>query len=153
MVNRRSGIGYEHGENSGANPDLAQIMQAFIAALNANRQNHPHNDGPMTRTQAMNEFCKRRPSTFLGDTNPVMAETWLNEIKMILRTLRITQDGDCVALATYQLKGEARYWWDLMEATHDVNTMTLAEFETLFLDKYFPTPLRLAKEQEFLNLK
>ncbi|XP_058198395.1 uncharacterized protein LOC131313920 [Rhododendron vialii] len=31
--------------------------------------------------------------------------------------------------------------------------MTFAKFETLFLDKYFPTPLRLAKEQEFLNLK
>ncbi|XP_058219243.1 uncharacterized protein LOC131329855 [Rhododendron vialii] len=31
--------------------------------------------------------------------------------------------------------------------------MTFAEFETLFLDKYFPTSLRLAKEQEFLNLK
>ncbi|XP_058217364.1 uncharacterized protein LOC131328436 [Rhododendron vialii] len=153
MVNRRSGIGYEHEENSRANPDLAQIMQSFIAALNANRQNHPHNDGPMTRTQTMNEFCKRRPPTFLGDTNPVVAETWLNEIKMILRTLGITQDGDRVALTTYQLKGEARYWWDLMEATHDVDTMTLAEFETLFLDKYFPTPLRLVKEQEFLNLK
>ncbi|XP_058202933.1 uncharacterized protein LOC131317394 [Rhododendron vialii] len=31
--------------------------------------------------------------------------------------------------------------------------MTFAKFETLFLYKYFPTPLRLAKEQEFLNLK
>ncbi|XP_058189251.1 uncharacterized protein LOC131306839 [Rhododendron vialii] len=31
--------------------------------------------------------------------------------------------------------------------------MTFDEFETLFLDKYFPTPLRLVKEQEFLNLK
>ncbi|XP_058216836.1 uncharacterized protein LOC131327714 [Rhododendron vialii] len=31
--------------------------------------------------------------------------------------------------------------------------MTFAEFKTLFLDKYFPTPLRLAMEQEFLNLK
>ncbi|XP_058216793.1 uncharacterized protein LOC131327666 [Rhododendron vialii] len=72
---------------------------------------------------------------------------------MILRTLGITQDGDRVALITYQLKGEAHYWWDLMEATHVIATMTFAEFETLFLDKYFPTPLRLAKEQEFLNLK
>ncbi|XP_058216787.1 uncharacterized protein LOC131327659 [Rhododendron vialii] len=107
----------------------------------------------MTRTQAMNEFCKRRPPTFHGDTNPIVAETWLNEVKMILRTLGITQDGDRVALATYQLKGEARYWRDLMEATHAIATMTFAEFETLFLDKYFPTPLRLAKEQEFLNLK
>ncbi|XP_058202882.1 uncharacterized protein LOC131317341 [Rhododendron vialii] len=101
----------------------------------------------------MNEFCKRRPPTFHGDTNPVVAKTWLNEVKMILRTLGITQDRDRVALATYQLKGEACYWWDPMEATHAIATMTFAEFETLFLDKYFPTPLPLAKEQEFLNLK
>ncbi|XP_058192088.1 uncharacterized protein LOC131309478 [Rhododendron vialii] len=153
MVNRRSGLGYEDGESSNANPDLAQIMQAFITALNANSPNQNHDDGPMTRTQAMNEFCKRRPLTFHGDTNLIVAETWLNEVKMILRTLGITQDGDRVALTTYQLKGEARYWWDLMEVTHAIATMTFAKFETLFLDKYFPTPLRLAKEQEFLNLK
>ncbi|XP_058192076.1 uncharacterized protein LOC131309463 [Rhododendron vialii] len=107
----------------------------------------------MTRTRAMNEFCKRRPLTFHGDTNPVVAETWLNEVKMILRTLGITQDGDRVALTTYQLKGEARYWWDLTEATHTIANLTFAQFEALFLDKYFPTPLCLAKEQEFLNLK
>ncbi|XP_058216764.1 uncharacterized protein LOC131327635 [Rhododendron vialii] len=107
----------------------------------------------MTRTRAMKEFCKRRPPTFHGDTNPIVAETWLNEVKMILRTLGITRDGDRVALATYQLKGEARYSWDLMETMHTVAAMTFAEFETLFLSKYFPTPLRLAKEQEFLNLK
>ncbi|XP_058217374.1 uncharacterized protein LOC131328447 [Rhododendron vialii] len=101
----------------------------------------------------MNEFCKRRPPTFNGDTNPTVAETWLKEVKVILDTLEITRNGDRVALATYQLKGEARYWWDLIEATHTIATMTFDEFETLFLDKYFPTPLRLVKEQEFLNLK
>ncbi|KAI8560006.1 hypothetical protein RHMOL_Rhmol04G0221200 [Rhododendron molle] len=107
----------------------------------------------MNRTRTMNEFYKRRPPTFNGDTNPTVVETWLKEVKVILYTLGITQEGDRVAVATYQLKGEARYWWDLMEATHAVATMTFAEFETLFLDKYFSTPLRLAKEQEFLNLK
>ncbi|XP_058185737.1 uncharacterized protein LOC131302964 [Rhododendron vialii] len=101
----------------------------------------------------MNEFCKRQPLTFNGDTNPTMAETWLKEVNVILDTLEINRDGDRVALATYQLKGEARYWWDLMEATRAIATMTFAEFETLFLDKYFPMPLRLAKEQELLNLK
>ncbi|KAI8538530.1 hypothetical protein RHMOL_Rhmol09G0110600 [Rhododendron molle] len=107
----------------------------------------------MTRTRAMNEFCKRRPPTFNGDPNPTVAETWLKEVKVIMDTLGINLDGDRVALATYQLKREARYWWDLMEATHAIATMTFAKFETLFLDKYFPTPLRLAKEQEFMNLK
>ncbi|XP_058211547.1 uncharacterized protein LOC131323719 [Rhododendron vialii] len=130
MVSRRGGLGHDNGEPSNVNPDLAQIVQAFVTALNANRQNQNHDDGPMTRARAMNEFCKRRPPTFHGDTNPVVAETWLNE-----------------------LKGEARYWWDLMKVTHDIATMTFTEFETLFLDKYFPTPFRLAKEQEFLNLK
>ncbi|KAI8555167.1 hypothetical protein RHMOL_Rhmol05G0153800 [Rhododendron molle] len=77
----------------------------------------------------------------------------MKEVKVILDTLGINLDGDRVALVTYQLKGEARYWWDLMEATHTTATMTFAEFETLFLDKYFPTPLRLAKEKEFMNLK
>ncbi|KAI8572912.1 hypothetical protein RHMOL_Rhmol01G0237900 [Rhododendron molle] len=101
----------------------------------------------------MNEFCKRRPPTFNGDPNPTIAETWLKEVKVILDILEITRDGDRVALATYQLKGEARYWWELIEATHAIATMTFDEFETLFLDKYFPTPLRLAKEQEFMNLK
>ncbi|XP_058211641.1 uncharacterized protein LOC131323819 [Rhododendron vialii] len=135
MVNTHHGLGYDNGEPSNANPDLTQIMQAFITALNANRQNQNHNDGPMNRAQTMNEFCKHRPPTFHRDTNLVVAETWLNEVKMILRTLGITQDGDRVALATYQLKGEARYWWDLIEATHTIATMTFA------------------KEQEFLNLK
>jgi hypothetical protein len=151
MVNRRSGLGYENGESSNPNPDLTQVMQALVAALNSNRQNH--DNGPMNRTRAMNEFCKRRPPTFHGDTNPIVAETWLKEVKVILDTLKITRDGDRVALAAYQLKGEARYWWDLMEATHDIAAMTFAQFETLFLDKYFPTPIRLAKEQEFMTLK
>ncbi|KAI8555124.1 hypothetical protein RHMOL_Rhmol05G0149800 [Rhododendron molle] len=35
------------------------------------------------------------------ETNPVVAETWLNEVKMILRTLGTTRDGDQVALAAY----------------------------------------------------
>ncbi|XP_058216802.1 uncharacterized protein LOC131327674 [Rhododendron vialii] len=130
MVSRRGGLGHDNGEPSNVNHDLAQIVQAFIAALNGNRQNQNHDDGPMTRTRAMNEFCKRRPPTFHGDTNPVVAESWLNE-----------------------LKGEARYWWDLMEATHTIANLTFPQFEALLLDKYFPTPLRLAKEQEFLNLK
>jgi hypothetical protein len=153
MVNRRSGLGYEAGESSDANPNLAQIMQALVTALNGNRQNQNHEDAPMTRTRAMNEFCKRRPPTFHGDANPTVAEAWLKETKVILDTLEINRDGDRVALTTYQLKGEARYWWELIEATHDVAAMTFAQFETLFLDKYFPTPIRLAKEQEFMTLK
>ncbi|KAI8568285.1 hypothetical protein RHMOL_Rhmol02G0186200 [Rhododendron molle] len=85
MVNRRSGLGFKTGENSNTNPNLTQIMQAFVAALNANRRNPNHDDEPMTRTRAMNEFCKRRPPTFHGDPNPTVAKTWLKEVKCALR--------------------------------------------------------------------
>ncbi|XP_058181257.1 uncharacterized protein LOC131299696 [Rhododendron vialii] len=101
----------------------------------------------------MNEFCKRRPPAFHGGPDPTLAKAWLKETKVIFRTLDITQDGDRVALATYQLKGKARNWWELMETTHNVMTMTFAEFENIFLDKYFPTPMKQAKAQEFMNLQ
>ncbi|KAI8538369.1 hypothetical protein RHMOL_Rhmol09G0097400 [Rhododendron molle] len=96
----------------------------------------------MTQAQALNEFCKRRPPAFHGEPEPTIAEAWLKEVKVIFSTLDITRDGDRVALATYQLKGEARYWWELMETTHNVATMTFAAFERIFLDKYFPTPIK-----------
>ncbi|XP_058185826.1 uncharacterized protein LOC131303052 [Rhododendron vialii] len=107
----------------------------------------------MTRAQVMNKFCKRRPLAFHGKPDLILAEAWLKETKVIFRTLDITRDGDRVALATYQLKGEARNWWELMETTHDVAIMTFDEFENIFLDKYFPTPLKQAKAHEFMNLE
>ncbi|XP_058223001.1 uncharacterized protein LOC131332722 [Rhododendron vialii] len=136
MVNRRSGLRYENGESSNTNPDLAQIMQALITALNTNRRNQNRKGEPMTQTRVMNEFCKRRPPTFNGDTNPTVAETWLKEVKVILDTFEITRNGDRVALATYQLKGEAHYWWDLMEEQEFLNlkqkTMTVTQYAAKF---------------------
>ncbi|XP_058198410.1 uncharacterized protein LOC131313933 [Rhododendron vialii] len=81
----------------------------------------------------MNEFYKRRPPTFNGDTNPTVAETWLKEVKMILDTLEITRDGDRVALATYQLKGEAPKEQEFLNLKQGTLTVTqyAAKFEEL----------------------
>ena len=65
----------------------------------------------------------------------------------------MTNAGDRIALATFQMQGEADHWWDLIKTTHDVATMTWQRFEELFLEKYFPTPLKQAMTQEFLDLK
>ncbi|XP_058189421.1 uncharacterized protein LOC131307009 [Rhododendron vialii] len=137
--------------------ELVQLMQAFITAATANNQNQrgaPHAPrGPMTRSQALNEFCKRRPPYFQGEPNPTAAEAWLAEIKKILETLDIQEASNRIALATYQMQSEAQHWWDLMKNTHDVAAMTWDRFEEIFLDKYFPTPVKQALALEFMNLE
>ncbi|KAH7837945.1 hypothetical protein Vadar_019990 [Vaccinium darrowii] len=98
--------GEDSSNRTNGNPDLAQLMQAFITALNANRPPPNNiNRGPMSRAQALNEFCKRRPPVFHGEPNPTLAEAWLKEIKVILSTLGVNQDNHRVALAAYQLHG------------------------------------------------
>ncbi|XP_058211551.1 uncharacterized protein LOC131323724 [Rhododendron vialii] len=120
--------------------ELVQLMQAFITAATANNQNQcgaPHTPlGPMTRSQALNEFCKRRPPYFQGEPNPTAAEAWLAEIKKILETLDIQEASNRIALATYQMQSEAQHW-----------------FEEIFLDKYFPAPVKQALASEFMNLE
>ncbi|XP_058189315.1 uncharacterized protein LOC131306903 [Rhododendron vialii] len=107
----------------------------------------------MTRSQALNEFCKRCPPYFQGEPNPTAAEAWLEEIKKILETLDIQEASNRIALATYQMQGEAQHWWNLMKNTNDVGTMTWERFEKIFLDKYFPTPVKQALALEFMNLE
>lgn len=99
------------GESSiaaGGDISNAQLVQAIMAAANANQTQQPA-PSQMTQAQAMNEFCKRRPPSFHGDPEPILAKAWLKGMKVILNTLDIIQDRDRVALATYQLKGEACY--------------------------------------------
>ncbi|XP_058202625.1 uncharacterized protein LOC131317061 [Rhododendron vialii] len=107
----------------------------------------------MTRSQALNELCKRRPPYFQGEPNPTAAEAWLEEIKKILETLDIQKANNRIVLATYQMQGEAQHWWNLMKNTHDVGTMTWERFEKIFLDKYFPTPVKQTLALEFMNLE
>lgn len=146
-----NGEGSSNGTNG--NPNLAQLMQAFIVALNANRPPPNNPLGPMTHTQAMNKFCKRRPPVFHNEPNSTLVEAWLKEIKVILSTLGVNQDNHGVALAAYQLEGEARHQWEVIEVTYNIETITFKEFENIFLDKYFLAPVKQVKIQEFQNLQ
>ena len=44
-------------------------------------------------------------------------------------------------------------WWNLAKTLWDLEAMTWAEFQELFMGKYFPDTARHAKAQEFLELK
>ena len=65
----------------------------------------------------------------------------------------ITSDMAKIRLAMFQLEGESQVWWELVKTSRDLEAMTWAEFQELFMGKYFLATARYAKAQEFLELK
>ena len=67
--------------------------------------------------------------------------------------MEITSDVTKIRLAAFQLEGEAQVWWRWARTSRDLEAMTWAEFQELFMGKYFPDTARHVKAQEFLELK
>ena len=83
----------------------------------------------------------------------MVADHWFMQIENILEAMEITSDTARIRLAAFQLEGEAHVWWRWARASRDLEAMTWAEFQELFMGKYFPETARHAKAQEFLELK
>ena len=83
----------------------------------------------------------------------MVADHWFMQIEKVLEALEITSDATRIRLAAFQLEGEAQVWWKWVRTSRDLEAMTWAEFQELFMGKYFPDTARHAKAQEFLKLK
>ena len=83
----------------------------------------------------------------------MVADHWFMKIEMVLEAMQITSDTTRIRLATFQLEGEAQVWWNWEKTSRDLEAMTWAEFQELFMGKYFSDTARHAKAQEFLELK
>ena len=75
------------------------------------------------------------------------------QTEKVLEAMEITSDKTRIRLAAFQLEGEAQVWWNLAKTSRDLEAMTWAESQELFLGKYFLDTARHAKAQEFLELK
>ena len=83
----------------------------------------------------------------------MVADHWFMQVEKVLEAMEITSDGTKIILAAFQLEGEAQVWWKWARTSRDLEAMTWAEFQELFMGKYFPDIARHAKAQEFLELK
>ena len=101
----------------------------------------------------LQRFRAHHPPTFTGGGDPMVADHWFMQIENVLEAMEITSDTTRVRLAAFQLEGEAQVWWIWARASRDLEVMTWAEFQELFMGKYFPEITRHAKAQEFLELK
>ncbi|XP_016196028.1 uncharacterized protein LOC107637094 [Arachis ipaensis] len=90
---------------------MAAAMQATTEALGnqINQGNHENNDdedGPMT----LATFLKVHPPTFRRTSNPTNADNWIQVMERALQAQQVPE-GQWVEFGTYQLLGEAQYWW------------------------------------------
>ena len=83
----------------------------------------------------------------------MVEDHWFMQIENVLEAMEITSDTTRIRLAAFQLEGEAHVWWRWARTSRDLEVLTWAEFQELFMGKYFPETARHAKAQEFLELK
>ena len=101
----------------------------------------------------LHRFRAHHPPTFTGGGDPMVVDHWFMQIENVLEAMEITSDTTKIRLVAFQLEGEARVWWRWARTYRDLEVMTWAEFQELFMGKYFPETTRHAKAQEFLELK
>ena len=118
----------------------AAITQARIAGS----QGGPSN---------LQRFRAHHPPTFTGGGDPMVADHWFMQIENVLEAMEITSDTTRIRLAAFQLEGVAQVWWRWARTSRDLEVMTWAEFQELFMGKYFSETARHAKAQEFLEMK
>ena len=121
------------------------IAAAAIAQTNAaSSQGGPSN---------LQRFRAHHPPTFTGGGDSMVADHWFMQVEKVLEAMEITSDTTRIRLAAFQLEGEAQVWWKWERTSRDLEAMTWAEFQELFMGKYFPDTARHAKAHEFLELK
>ena len=119
-------------------------VDAIAQASIASSQGGPSN---------LQRFRTHHPPTFTGGGDLMVVDHWFMQIENILEAMEITSDTTRIRLAVFQLEGEAQVWWRRARASRDLEAMTWAKFQELFMGKYFPETARHAKAQEFLELK
>ena len=101
----------------------------------------------------LQRFRAHHPPTFTGGGDLMVADHWFMQIEKVLEAMEIISDMTRIRLAAFQLEGEAQVWWNWAMTSRDLEAMTWAEFQDLFMGKYFPDIAWHAKAQEFLELK
>ena len=130
-------------------------QQAFVKAvgITATAIEQAGISGSRGGPSNLQRFRAHHPPTFTGGGDPMVADHWFMQIKNVLEAMAITSDTTRIRLAAFHLEGEARVWWRWARTSRDLEVMTWAEFQELFMGKYFLETARHAKAEEFLELK
>ena len=96
-------------------------------------------------------FWKQHPLTFEGNTDPLVAEQWMDAITSMFDFMKI-EGTDRVACATYMLREDAQIWWAVTSQIRDVSTMSWEQFHEVFNRRYFSDVVRKSQRDELMGL-
>ncbi|XP_028082364.1 uncharacterized protein LOC114283685 [Camellia sinensis] len=85
------------------------------------------------------ELFRSNPVEFLGDAEPLKVDEWLEQITKYFEILDIRESELWVALASYQLKGDAGQWWKYAKGRIE---HAWEAFSHAFQEKYLPPTIR-----------
>ncbi|MQL83187.1 hypothetical protein Taro_015669 [Colocasia esculenta] len=118
----------------------AHTQAALQAQLEAQAQVPVHQAQDHGGPSIMERFKRMSPPSFKGESDPLLAESWMREIEKIFRAIRCTED-DKVTLATYMLQERADVWWSsLLRTRFEDGAVEFGwdEFVRLFRTKFVP---------------
>ncbi|XP_028101470.1 uncharacterized protein LOC114300800 [Camellia sinensis] len=144
--------GNEIGSSVSGTIPMEQIMERavtnFLQALQSSITN-----GTLERREkptSIKQFQELKPTTFIGNPNPLVTEAWVSDMEKIFRALPCTERQK-VTFATFTFKDDAQEWWLLTLEKEDI--VTWARFLEVFYEKYVPDSLREQKASEFIHLR
>ncbi|GFZ06725.1 hypothetical protein Acr_18g0008950 [Actinidia rufa] len=157
-------------EQSGLQPPPNTLLTDFVAAFMAHMAQVPRANTSNRAMEVVREFRKLNPPMFEGvNSDPLVADHWLSEIRKLFDVLDVPEDAVRVKLVACQLSGEANEWWKSVFATRkasrglartaenvnepDVENMTWAEFEAIFEDQYFLESFKDMLREQFERLE
>jgi hypothetical protein len=123
-----------------------QLMQRMEEAMehHGNGENRAASqDEDLARK--IERFIRLKAPTFSYSDDLLDADDWLMVIETKL-DLTVCSDEECVAIATHQLEGPAKAWWDNYTASHpNPAFITRLEFCEVFYKQYLPSELLIQK--------
>ncbi|KAM2168796.1 hypothetical protein ACFX1Q_038204 [Malus domestica] len=138
-------------EFNGNVEEILAIQDMATTFRESNNQDRHHETEENRVMRIQGEFCKTKPTIFSGEPNTIAAEEWLRQMKRKMDNQKVPEDVRVIVACTY-LEGQAYLWWESILSNPNTQVTTWEEFETIFLDKYFPSTLRSMKAREFVNL-
>ncbi|MQL84675.1 hypothetical protein Taro_017183 [Colocasia esculenta] len=129
----------------------AQTTMALQAQVQAQA---PAQEAGFGGVSMMETFRRMTPPFFKGESDPILAKSWLWETEKIFHAIRCAEE-ERVTLATYMLQECGDVWWSSVLRTQfgdGAMEVAWAQFVRLFRAKYIPEHVQDRMEQEFLTL-
>ncbi|MQL86842.1 hypothetical protein Taro_019378 [Colocasia esculenta] len=117
--------------------DYGALMQGLAQA--------PAQEAGFGGVSMMERFRRMTPPFFKGESDPILAKSWLRETEKIFRAIRCAEEE----------RERADVWWSSVLRTQfgdRAMEVAWAEFVRLFRVKYIPEHVQDRMEQEFLTL-